>query len=125
MAKRALAEVDWAKIDALTDHDIERAIAGDRDTFDVSTIRDEEWQIHYPLPDLKALRQRLGMSQKDFALTFRVSKRTLENWEQGRRTFDGVVSVYLALVAAFPMEVAKLLNTLDRNRRRAEAAAAE
>jgi len=124
-AERALAEVDWAKIDSLTDEDIAKSIAEDPDTFDASTIAEEDWQIHYPLPNLKAVRQKLGISQKDFALTFRISKRTLENWEQGRRTIDGVGSVYLTLVANFPREMAKLLKEIDRADRRKVPAAAE
>ncbi len=35
--------------------------------------------------DLKAIRQRLGKSQSQFALMIGVSVSTLINWEQGRR----------------------------------------
>jgi putative transcriptional regulator len=113
-ADELIAKFDWSKIEALSDDDILEAIAGDPDTADVSKVPAENWQRLYSLPDIKALRDKLGMSQKDFALAFRISKRTLENWEQGRRRLDGVVSVYLALIAAFPNEIAALVKRLDR-----------
>ena len=35
--------------------------------------------------DVKAIRQRLGKSQSEFALLIGVSVSTLQNWEQGRK----------------------------------------
>ena len=39
--------------------------------------------------DVKAIRQRLGKSQSEFALMIGVSVSTLQNWEQGRRVPEG------------------------------------
>ena len=36
-------------------------------------------------PDVKAVREQLGLSQTRMAAFLNVSRRTLENWEQGRR----------------------------------------
>lgn len=41
-------------------------------------------QFEYPDPEVKAIREKTGLSQARFALLIGVSKRTLENWEQGR-----------------------------------------
>lgn len=36
-------------------------------------------------PEVKAIRAKTGLNQSRFANAIGVSKRTLENWEQGRR----------------------------------------
>jgi len=38
----------------------------------------------FPEPEVKLIREKVGLSQNRFALLIGVSKRTLENWEQGR-----------------------------------------
>lgn len=35
---------------------------------------------------VKAIRQRTGMTQAEFAAEFEIPRRTLENWESGSRT---------------------------------------
>ena len=40
-------------------------------------------------PDVKAVRERFGLSQSQMAAFLNVSRRTLENWEQGRRNPTG------------------------------------
>jgi len=39
--------------------------------------------------DIKALREKAGVSQREFAAMLGVSNRTLQEWEQGRRTPTG------------------------------------
>ena len=38
--------------------------------------------FEYPEPEVKAIREKIGLSQSRFASLIGVSKRTLENWEQ-------------------------------------------
>jgi putative transcriptional regulator len=40
------------------------------------------------VPDVRAIRQQLHMSQQRFAETYRIPLPTLKNWEQGRRAPD-------------------------------------
>ena len=40
------------------------------------------------LPDVKAIRRALHMSQHRFAVSYRIPLATLKNWEQGRRIPD-------------------------------------
>ena len=58
----------------------------------------------FAFPDLevKAIREKLGISQHKFALILGVSKRTVENWEQGRRHPTGAARSLLKIVAADP-----------------------
>ena len=53
-------------------------------------------------PDVKAIRERLGVSQGKFAMILGVSKRTVENWEQGRRHPTGPARSLLKIVEADP-----------------------
>jgi putative transcriptional regulator len=48
------------------------------------------------------------LSQADFADALGVSKRTLENWEQGRAEPTGPAKVLLNLVAKYPDTVKRL-----------------
>lgn len=56
----------------------------------------------FPEPEVKAIRERLGVSQDKFAVILGVSKRTVENWEQGRRHPTGAARSLLRIVAADP-----------------------
>ncbi len=53
-------------------------------------------------PEVKAIRDRLGVSQDKFAMILGVSKRTVENWEQGRRHPTGPARSLLKIVEADP-----------------------
>lgn len=59
--------------------------------------------------DIRALREKLGMSQSQFANVFRVGLPTLRNWEQGRRAPRGPAQVLLRLIASEPKVIQKLL----------------
>jgi putative transcriptional regulator len=58
--------------------------------------------FHYLEPEMKAIRERTGLSQTRFAQLIGVSKRTLENWEQGRRRPTGPARALLKIVASDP-----------------------
>ncbi|MEW6776375.1 MAG: helix-turn-helix domain-containing protein [Bdellovibrionota bacterium] len=53
-------------------------------------------------PDARELRERLGLTQSAFAALLGVSRRTLEDWEQGRRTPRGPASSLLRVAARHP-----------------------
>jgi putative transcriptional regulator len=55
-----------------------------------------------------AARARSGLSQADFAQALGVSKRTLENWEQGRAEPTGAARRLLKLAARFPETLQRL-----------------
>ena len=60
--------------------------------------------------DVKAIRQRLGKSQSEFARMIGVSVSTLQNWEQGRRQPAGPARALLQVAAANPKVVAAVLS---------------
>lgn len=53
-------------------------------------------------PDVAAIRGRFGLTQEAFAAMLGISRRTLENWEQGRRTPRGPARVLLRVAARHP-----------------------
>jgi putative transcriptional regulator len=59
--------------------------------------------------DVKAIRQRLGKSQSQFALMIGVSVSTLQNWEQGRRRPEGPARALLKVAAENPEVVSAVL----------------
>jgi putative transcriptional regulator len=57
------------------------------------------------MPDVKAIRRSLRMSQHRFAVAFRIPLPTLKNWEQGRRQPDAPAAAYLLAIKRRPKEV--------------------
>jgi len=62
-----------------------------------------------PLPDVRAIRRKLNMSQQVFAETYRIPLPTLKNWEQGRRHPDAPAIAYLLTISRLPAEVSAAL----------------
>ena len=60
--------------------------------------------------DIKAIREKLGVSQSEFALMIGVSVSTLQNWEQGRRQPDGPARALLKVAAENSEAVAEALS---------------
>lgn len=47
-------------------------------------------------------RQSVGMSQSEFALALQISKRTLQEWEQGRRSPSGAAQALVRIAKRHP-----------------------
>jgi putative transcriptional regulator len=61
------------------------------------------------VPDVRAIRRKLHMSQQVFADTYRIPLPTLKNWEQGRRHPDAPAAAYLMAISRLPTEVGAAL----------------
>ena len=61
--------------------------------------------------EVKTIREKTGLSQNRFAMLIGVSKRTLENWEQGRRHPTGPAKALLRMVDADPEYALKTLHS--------------
>ncbi len=57
------------------------------------------------IPDVKAIRKSLRMSQDRFAAAYRIPLPTLKNWEQGRRNPDAPAAAYLLAIKRRPKEI--------------------
>lgn len=61
-------------------------------------------------PDVRTIRERLGLSQSRFAAMIGVSSRTLQGWEQGRREPEGPAKALLRVVERAPETVLHALH---------------
>ncbi len=69
-----------------------------------------DYSVHIPGEiDVKRIRERLGMSQREFADYFGFSYRTLQQWEQGRSVPRGVARNFLILLQRDPEMVRNTL----------------
>lgn len=66
-------------------------------------------KFEYGPMDVKAIRGRLRVSQGQFAMMLGVSRSTLQNWEQGRRTPRGPARALLTVVDRKPKAVLEAL----------------
>ncbi|MDZ7579527.1 MAG: helix-turn-helix domain-containing protein [Deltaproteobacteria bacterium] len=57
------------------------------------------------------VRENLNVSQNEFALMIKVSVRTLQNWEQGRRQPEGPAKALLRIASKNPRAVLQALHT--------------
>jgi len=74
------------------------------------TADESQYVVHIPPEiDIKAIRGRLGMTQKEFANRFDFNINTLRHWEQGRRVPDGTARAYLRVIDREPEAVQKAL----------------
>jgi putative transcriptional regulator len=60
--------------------------------------------------EIKKVRARLQVSQREFALLIGVSARTLQNWEQGRRQPEGPAKALLRVTVRNPEAVLAALH---------------
>lgn len=73
--------------------------------------RKKAWRrFTYKEPEVKAIREQTGLSQVHFARLIGVSKRTLENREQGRRHPTGPARALLKIVEADPKSAMEALH---------------
>jgi putative transcriptional regulator len=76
---RTRGSTDWKRIDAMTD---EEATANAPDDPDAQPLSEERLAKMRWVSRVKVLRQRLGMTQAEFAAAFHLPIGTLRDWEQ-------------------------------------------
>lgn len=107
MAKKTVTSSARPKRDVAAEilEGMSQALAFAKGEADVS-----QYRVHVPQTvDVRAIRARLGMSQAMFAKTFAVEKRTLQDWEQGRREPQGPARILLTLIDREPRAVMRAL----------------
>jgi putative transcriptional regulator len=64
----------------------------------------------WPKPvDVRAIRKQVKMSQAEFSQAYGISKRALQEWEQGGRQPDSAARAYLTVIAKEPTVVRRAL----------------
>lgn len=102
---------DWEAVRALTDEQVYAAALADPDAQPIPPGTEEELAKLglIKLVNVKKLRDRLGLTQEEFATRYRIPVGTLRDWEQGRKRPDAPARAYLTVIARDPHTVASLL----------------
>jgi putative transcriptional regulator len=89
----------------------ERMIASARQALSFAEGQaDHGCEAHVPADiDVRAIREKISLSQGEFARLFGLSKRTLEHWEHGRRVPTGPARAFLTVIAREPDAVRRAL----------------
>ncbi len=103
MAEQAVREIDWTRIDAMTDEDIERQVAENPDAAPIMAPAETR------AARVRHARHQSGLTQEEFAARFRIPLGTLRDWEQGRREPDAAALAYLRVIEREPAAVARAL----------------
>ncbi len=109
-----LSKIDWAGLSQVTDDDIAAQVAADAETspiFTESELAHARRVLPPPLPeDVRGIRQRLGLTQEQFASRYGFSVETIRNYEQGHRRPTGPARVLLRVIAREPDAVTRALS---------------
>ena len=66
--------------------------------------------FEYPDPDVKGIRQKLGLTQAIFAAFLGVSRKTIQIWEQGIRNPQGAARSLLFIASKEPVATMRALH---------------
>ena len=110
-AAKRKGKVDRDRLRRTTDAEITDQIASDPDTApDMAGATGWRRVANPPVPDVKAIRRRLGLSQTQFASRFGFSVRTLQQWEQGRAIPERPARILLKVIENAPETVERVLS---------------
>ena len=99
-------DTDWARLEAMTD---EEAMAAALSDPDAQPLTPEQLARMQRVSRVKVLRQRLGMTQAEFAQAFHLPITTLRDWEEHRTTPDAPARALLLAIERDPDVMRRLL----------------
>lgn len=102
-------ETDWARVDALTEDEINAAAATDPEA---PPLFEEDLAKFRSVVDPKAVREATGLTQEEFARTFALPLGTVRDWEQHRSRPDRAAENYLRLIATDPKAAKRAVGSL-------------
>ena len=99
-------QTDWARLEAMTD---EEALQNALDDPDSLPLTIEQLSRLRRVPNPKAIRLAMGLSQEAFARRFEIAVETLRDGEQGAHIPDSTANAYLRVIEADPEAVVQAL----------------
>ena len=99
-------KTDWRAFDAMSDKDRHRAALADADARPATRAQLARARR---VPSVRALRQKLNLTQEEFAARFHLPLGTVRDWEQGAHRPDKAAQVLLTVIAKDPDAVARAL----------------
>lgn len=87
-------------------------IEGLQAAIDYADGKVSEARVHrVAVPDVRAIREQLKMSQQEFSSAYHIPLPTLQGWEQGRRQPDATAAAFLSVIARMPRETSRALRS--------------
>lgn len=101
-----LSKAQAKRLGSMSDEEIEQAALSDPNN---QPLKDEELESFERIPDTRAIRKALRLTQHEFAATFHLSLATVRDWEQGRYQPDQAARTLLRVIARDPKAVIRAL----------------
>ena len=99
-------KTDWRAFDAMTDAERHQAALSDPDARPATKAQLARARR---VPSVRALREKLNLTQEAFAARFHLPLGTVRDWEQGAHRPDKAAQVLLMVIARDPDAVARAL----------------
>ena len=97
---------DWKRVNAMSDLDVRKAALADPDA---QPLGKEQLSKMRRVSRVKALRERMGLTQREFAAAFHLPLTTLRDWEQRRSIPDAPARALLLAIERDPKKMMSLL----------------
>ncbi len=99
-------KTDWEAVDALSEQELERAARSDPD----APPTPPEALAHFQrVIDVQAIREKLALTQEEFAATFHLPLERVRDWEQAKAQPDQAARTLLKVIAHNPEAVKEAL----------------
>jgi putative transcriptional regulator len=113
--------IDWSKFGKKTREQINVEAAEEKASLELTGSR-KRLTAHIngnrydiSIPDVKAIREHLGLTQEAFAVRFHLSQRTVQQWEQRRAIPDLPARILLKAIEQAPDVIAKAASAVERD----------
>ena len=102
-----LPKPDWNRFDAMTEAARHQAALADPDC---PPATEEQLARAHRMPNIKAIRRGLNLTQEQFSRQFDLPLGSLRDWEQGSHRPDHAALAYLKVIAFNPQLVQQALH---------------
>jgi len=102
-----MGKTDWDRLKAMTEEEINAAALSDPDC---PPLTEEQLSRFKRVNIVKGIRQRVGMTQAEFAAAFQLPLATVRDWEQERSRPDAPARALLNAIARDPELMRRLIN---------------
>jgi putative transcriptional regulator len=99
-------KTDWRRFDAMSELQRQRAAESDPDCPPATKAQLARARR---VPSVRAVREKLKLTQRQFAARFHLPLGTVRDWEQGKHHPDRAAQVLLTVIAKNPNAVARAL----------------
>jgi putative transcriptional regulator len=101
-------KTDWRAFDAMSEEQRHEAALSDPDCLPAT---ESQLARARRIPNVRALREKLNLTQEQFAARFHLPLGTVRDWEQGAHRPDKAAQVLLTVIARDPDGVARALES--------------